>query len=267
MNARRACYPLVLLDSILGETSGIIFSINPSHKSIRSLLFSLLAFASTSSLSAQAATVTLDNGDQITGEVRRLTDSTLTFKSSVFGEVNIPWGSVKTLVADENVLIQLNDGTTVDGKLVLNEDGTVAIDEGRTGQANVLSRQELAALNPPIVDPSMKYSGRLDFGGTFNRGNSQDDQLNVNGELVARTPQHRYTLGVEVNEARSAEIKTTSNRRLLTQYDAFLNEKDYLFANAKLESDELADLDLRTSLGAGYGRQFIDTDISQLSGL
>jgi putative salt-induced outer membrane protein YdiY len=45
-----------------------------------------------------------------------------------------------------------------------------------------------------------------------------------------------------------------------------LSEKNFLFVNAKAESDELADLNLRTSLGAGYGRQFIDTDISALAG-
>jgi putative salt-induced outer membrane protein YdiY len=242
------------------------FSYTFAKKTTRSSIFAFLLSTSFVPLVAQAATVTLNNGDRISGELLQLHDNTLTLRSSVFGEVKIPWGDVHTLTSDEGVSILLQDGTTVRGKIMLKEDDVLAIEPEGGVPVQAVQRQNLAALNPPVVDASMKYSGKLDVGGAFNRGNSIDNQFNIIGELIARSPSNRYTLGLVINEGRALGVTTTSNRRLLTQYDAFLNDKEFLFASARAESDELAGLDLRASLGAGYGRQFFDSDIMKLSG-
>lgn len=239
---------------------------NRSKKPFHSLylLFSIPALFAPSY--GHAAIVTLNNGDQITGELQQLNDGVLTFKSGVFGEVKIPWGNVSKLVSDDGVRIQLNNGAVIEGQISLDESGNVALEDTQPSQPQTLARQDISALNPPILDDSTKYSGKFDLGGAFNRGNSHDDQLHTSGEFVARQPQDRYTLNWEINEAKSAGIKTTSNRRLLGQYDMFLDPKNYLFVNAKAERDELAGLNLRSGAGAGYGRQFLDTDVTKLSG-
>lgn len=217
-------------------------------------------------LPASAAVVTLNNGDQLTGELKQLNDGVLTFKSGIFGEVKIPWGNVSKLVSDDGLRLQLNNGEVVKGKVTLDADGDVAVDNALSSSPQTLTRRDIAALNPPVADDGIKYSGKVDLGGAFNRGNSEDDQLHTSGELVAREPEDRYTLNWEVNEARSAGLKTTSNRRLLGQYDRFLDPKNYMFVNLKAERDELADLNLRSGVGSGYGHQFYDTDILKLSG-
>ncbi|HTH43610.1 MAG TPA: DUF481 domain-containing protein [Oxalicibacterium sp.] len=240
----------------------MIFRCRPARKGAQLVSFCLAAGLYSSS---HAAIVTLNNGDQVSGKLKQLNNGVLLIQSGILGEVKIPWSKVSKLTTDEEVRIQLNDGATVKGKLMLDE-GKIAIEEQTPSQPANLTRQDISALNPPIVDDAFKYSGKIDLGGAFNRGNSEDDQLHSNGELIARSPEDRYTLNWEVNEARSAGIKTTSNRRLLGQYDHFLDKKNYLFVNAKGERDELADLSLRTALGGGYGRQFLDTDITKLSG-
>lgn len=228
-----------------------------------SCLTSLLLIACPS---LHAAVVTLNNGDQVTGELKQLTNGVLVVQSGILGEVKIPWGNVSKLVSDDKVRIRLNDAATVEGKLALTPDGQVAVNRPAGDRPLTLARQDIGALNPPIVDDSVKYSGKIDLGGSFTRGNSEDDQLHTSGQLTARAPKDRYTLNWEINDARSAGIKTTANRRLLAQYDYFLDPKNYLYVNAKGERDDLADLSLRTAVGGGYGRQFIDTDITKLSG-
>lgn len=213
----------------------------------------------------QAATVVLENGDRMTGAIVDLSDNVLTFKSPVFGEVELPWRKVVELKADEGVIVQLKDGSTVKGKVSLNQQDGLVIDQGDLGRSRALKKADVALFNPPVVDRSVKYGARANLGGVFNRGNSEDDALNFDAELIARTPESRYTVAAEVNEAESSGVTTTSNRYLLTQYDAFLSEKDYLFVSAKAEQDKLADLNLRTSLGAGYGYQFIETERAKLS--
>ena len=136
------------------------------------------------------------------------------------------------------------------------------------GQSNPevhIMRSDLARLNPPVIDPSVKYSGRATLGGTFNQGNSSDEMLNLDAELVARTPDKRYAINMAVNEARAFGFTTASRRLLTAQHDIFLSQKNYVFVNARAQSDVLADLNMRTSLGTGYGRQIIENTATKLS--
>jgi len=214
---------------------------------------------------AHAAKAKLSNGDQISGEIVELKDQVLKMKSPVYGEVKIPWAQVAELNADDGVRIQLADGTQLKGQLVLQPNGQVVVAQGGTEPARQLVRADVALLNPPVMDAATKYSGHATVGGIFNRGNSRDDALNVDAELVARAPTNRYTLNAEAHEAKSTGVTTTSNRMLSGQYDKFLTQKDYLFVNAKAQADKQADLTLRSTLGAGYGRQIFETDVKKLS--
>lgn len=215
---------------------------------------------------AQAAVVTLKNGDRITGEVLRMSDGKLVFATTLLGEVTIPWGSVSELESDKNANLQLNDGTLIRGPVTMDDAGLVVVRKNADSQPVTLARENVRAVNPPVDEPRVKYTVRLDVGGTANRGNSSDDQLNLNGEFVAKTIKDRYTLGAEVQEAKSAAERTTSDRRYFAQYDIFLENKNYVLFKAKHQSDPFANLNSRSSLGVGYGYQFIDTHVTQFSG-
>ena len=214
---------------------------------------------------AHAAKLTLDNGDQISGEIVGLQDQLLTLKSPLFGRVKIPWSKVVELRSDDGIRIELADGTQLQGQLVLQPDGRVVVAAKQPIPVVRLMRSDLVRLNPPVIDLSVKYSGRATLGGTFNHGNSTDEMLNLDAEFVARTPDKRYVLNMEVNEARAFGFTTASRRLLAAQHDIFLSQKNYVFVNARAQSDALADLDLRTSLGTGYGRQIIENEQTKLS--
>jgi putative salt-induced outer membrane protein YdiY len=70
---------------------------------------------------------------------------------------------------------------------------------------------------------------------------------------------------MEFNEARAFGVTTSSRRLLTAQHDIFLSQKNYVFVNARARSDVLADLNLRTTLGTGYGRQIIENEEAKLS--
>lgn len=216
-------------------------------------------------LPASAAKLLLNNGDQISGEIVALEEGVLTLKNDVFGQVEVPWQAVVKLEDAKPVRIRLQNGVEVDATLQVNELGAVTIDQGELGVSPPMSKDDIVALNPAYVGPATVYSGRANVGGVFTRGNSEDDVLNIDAEFIARALDSRYTLRAEVNESESGGIKTTARRNLSAQYDAFFSKQDYLFTNIRFERDEFSDLKLRTSLGAGYGRQLWETDISALS--
>lgn len=228
-------------------------------------LAALLATVLFTVLPARAAIVTLANGDRLSGEIVRLADNTLTFRSPIVGEIRIPWEQVQALESEQEATVQLRDGAILAAKLRMENDGRIQLDAGNDGASRSLARDQITALNPPLASPGIHYSGRLNVGGTFNRGNASSNQYSLIGELVVRRKDDRITLGAEFNEAHADGIETASNRWLSMQYDAFLQEKKFLFLNAKFTQDEPAALDLRTSLGAGYGYQFLDSDLAKLS--
>lgn len=212
-----------------------------------------------------SAQLELSNGDRLTGKLVSMADGVVVLESSIFGQVKVPFEQVSALVSDANTTIALKDGSRAVGVIEMTPEGQVLIRDSNVQSSTGLSKADVVAFNPPVVSNKTKYSGRANLGGTFNRGNSDEDTLNLDAELVARTVDSRYTFGIEVNEGSSAGVTTTSNRLLSAKYDAFLTEKDYMFVLLKGESDDLADLNLRSTVGAGYGRQFYETDITNLS--
>lgn len=216
-------------------------------------------------LAVQSAVVVLDNGDRLSGEILDLSGNVLGFKSPIYGELELPWKRVVELISDEAVVVKLIDGTITDGRVNLNAQGMLVIEHGEFEASSFLQKSDVAMFNPPVIDRVLRLEGRASVGGVFNRGNSEDDSLSFDSVIIARTPDHRYTLAAEVNEAESNGMTTTSNRLLSAQYDTFLSEKEYLFINAKGERDQLADLELRSSVGAGYGFQFFETDRAKMS--
>jgi putative salt-induced outer membrane protein YdiY len=216
-------------------------------------------------LHSQAAVVVLDNGDRLSGELVSLSANVLVLKSAIYGELELPWKKVVELSSDDAVVVQLTDGSISHGRVSLSQQGLLVIEPGDLEPSSFLQKSDVALFNPPVIDRVLRLEGRASLGGVFNRGNSEDDSVSFDTEIVARTPDHRYTLAAEVNEAESNGISTTSNRALSVQYDTFLSEKEYLFLNARGERDQLADLELRSSVGGGYGYQFFENDRAKLS--
>lgn len=243
----------------------------PVNTSIKNVSFKRLSVLGVLSISAfvvpnfaSAAKLTLSNGDSVTGKIVSLVNDKLVFKSPVLGEISLKFSDVKSLVGDDGQTIKLSDGRQVVGRLAV-DDQQLTIDQSQLGKSRSLDRSSLVAINPPQPQVGVKYSGRLNVGGSFTRGNSEEDVLNIDGELVARTAESRYTGTLEVNETKTGGVTTTSNQMLGTKYDAFLTEKDFLFVAAKFEADDQLDLNLRTSLGAGYGRQIYENEVTNLS--
>lgn len=208
--------------------------------------------------------VHLSNGDRLSGTVRRMTAGRLVIETSYAGEISIEWQAVARLVTDQPAMVVLADGTSLRGALSSPEDGRlrVAVDELARPATFDLARVE--AVNPP-AEPSVRLSGGLQLSLISTRGNTENDNLALQGELVARTPSSRYTLGALLNEAQEDGRDTASKSTAYLAYDHFLTERWYFNSNARFNEDEFRDLNLRTSLGLALGRQFWERDRSTLS--
>lgn len=129
--------------------------------------------------------------------------------------------------------------------------------------APVLSAEDEENLN--------KWTGSFNAGGTISTGNTARKSGNAAFEATRRSEIDRWSFGASWNYGQDKDLatgaKTTTQRRLggYAQYDYFLSEKSYALANVAGENDLLADLRLRSTVGVGYGYQFIEEEHLKVS--
>jgi len=179
--------------------------------------------------------------------------------------VKLPWNQLRHLESASRVRVQLADGTLLNGQLLAAPDGRARIRVSDLVETAPIPLERVTALNPPLDRDKVKMTGHANLGGTFSRGNTEEDTLHADAEMVARTPSNRYTVGGEVNEASKQGTTTTSNWRLAMKYDHFFKDKRYFYTVGQFESDAQADLNLRTSLGLGAGWQVFEEARRNLS--
>ncbi len=200
---------------------------------------------------AMADEVFLKNGDRITGQVLKKENGTVSLKTAYAGTLIIKWKDVAKISTDSPVEVYMrNETLTVTSVIVAEPQADEAQD--------VIRASDVKYINPPphISGKGILWRGRLNAGYVATDGNTPSEQLNFDGELVARTKKQRYTVGASYLFATDAGVETESRSRGLAKVDHFFNTKWYGNAQVALEKDRFKDLDLRTIAGAGLGYQF-----------
>lgn len=217
------------------------------------------------SAACMADTVVLENGDRLSGAIVRMESTSLWLDTAYAGKIKLPWAQVKQIESDKPVRVRLADGTELDGQLLLGGDRQIRIRIGSLAETAPLGLDRVSAINPPRNPDKTMVKGRVSAGGSLASGNTDARTLYLAGEVVARNPVQRVTLDAELNEASQDGVDTASNWRLGMKYDHFLKERTYLYANTRFDHDSQTDLDLRSTLGLGGGRQIFDRDDLKLS--
>lgn len=229
-------------------------------------------------VSVQADQVTLKNGDRITGQIVKSDGKKLTVKTEFMGAVEIAWDSVVNLVSDQPVYLTLTDNQTVVGKVSSTAD-QFEVQTKETGTVKVM-KTSIAAVrneaeyntwkaevdrlrNPGLLD---LWAGALDVGLSFARGNAEANTFTLAANAVRATP--RDKISVYATSIRSSARKRTERDftpvanaiRGGARYDVNLSSRTFVFGFSDLEFDEFQNLDLRMSLGGGFGYHALKND-------
>jgi putative salt-induced outer membrane protein YdiY len=221
------------------------------------VLFLLWGTSGLASSLSYADTVTLDNGDRLSGRLISLNGETLELATAYAGTLTVSRARLRQISTDEAVQVELGDGTRLDGILKAEGDQLVRLRIGRLAETRPLPLSQVAAINPPDTQRTTRRA-RLALGGSVASGNTDAHSLHLAGEAEARNDVQRTTLDAEINEASQDGVETASNWQLGMKYDYFVAPQTYLYVNTRFEHDSQADLDLRSALGLGAGRQIVD---------
>ncbi len=230
------------------------------------LFFALVLVASLfmtgNSLSDQ---VTLKNGDSLTGKIIKMQGSFLTLETSYAGKLSIKWDQVESIETQQPVKVVLTDDSSFSGVVISGESGNIEVKTQELEKPISFQLPKVKAINPPPPGPAVKVTGNVNLGVVTSKGNTDNQNIHADAELVVRTEKDRFTVGGWYNRTEDNNVKTADSTVVYINYDYFITKKWYFSLNAAGEKDEFKDLDLRTTGGVGVGYQFLETEITNLS--
>ncbi len=199
--------------------------------------------------SARADTITLKNGDRITGENCSAANGKVSLKTGYAEKVELDLAAIENLSFDRPAKVILSDGT----KKEVSEISSAEIAEGKIDK-----------VNPPLpriwgVDVSAGYS--------LNRGNSKAEDASVQFTVmrlikkICRLTAHGEYFHGTAEDQDTGEDDTVTDRGVGSfQADLFLIENGYLYGRTEVSYDKMKDLDRRIDNGLGLGYVVFQTD-------
>ena len=201
----------------------------------------------------------LENGDIITGKMIRMKNQKLVFKTDYAGEIKVDWEKIVKLVVEDSVKVVLKDGSILEGFTGETVQNTMTIKKEKTETPHQFKMAEVKAINP-VVETAVKITTRANVGIAQERGNTDTDNSHLDGEFSARTKKNRFIVGGELNNEKESGITSSDNWKVYGKYNRFVTKQWFIYTFALFENDKFTDLDLRSTLGAGPGYQFFESD-------
>jgi putative salt-induced outer membrane protein YdiY len=223
--------------------------------------------------------VTLQNGDRVSGFIRKADAKGLILKTEFMGEVTVARTAIATLTSDQALYVLLKDGQTLLGTLRPSETGftltskdagtihliAASIDTIRSQpeQAAYLAETERYR-NPGLLD---LWAGAVDLGLSLTSGNSRNTNLSFATQATRETRHDKgsvYMTSVYGRSKIASETKNTAGAtRGGARYEKSVSDRMNLFGFGDLEQDVFQKLGLRMVLGGGLGNYFLKNPRTQ----
>ena len=220
-------------------------------------LLSGLIWVSLASIAA-ADTLTMKNGDTLSGEVVNKSGKLLRFKTTYAGTLEITWSEVRDLQMDELTEVVLDDDFRLQATSVRaggESVGSVGAKDAGIGVA--AERIDKIKPKPWEVGRGGKFTGKVNFAAKLEGGNSEQDEIDTDFELAYRRGKHRFRSHGQLEFDKNDGDTTKQDWFLLGKYDYFFTEHVYFTGTYNVKQEKYADLDLRQFGGPGIGYQFL----------
>ena len=153
---------------------------------------------------------------------------------------------VDSFSTDVPTVLKFSDGTEVTQRVSVLPGGMIQINGGLLGPHPV-SLAMLEAVNPPPV----AWTGSIQAGALFIRGNTFTDSINFGAHLERKTDQDKlafsanYLYGTTKDKTTGVTTTVAENWQTEGLYDYYFTKKFYGFLDAQVSKDRIAFLDLR----------------------
>jgi len=233
----------------------------------RFILSILLACVTFSAQAKRNDVVIMKNGDHLSGEVKKLQDGVLYLDTPYTADsIQLDWLQVESVQSTGSYQIILKNGDHLAGliakvpaKEAPGKDFTVHMDN-----------KEFQAAGRDVVNIESKkpnfwrqLTGSIDFGYDFTSGNSQ---TSLSSDASASYSATNWSTGASFTSSFSGQSAGSHTNLLEIQGTSqrYFSRNSSLLALADFLHSSQQDLQLRTTLGGGYGRYVFRTNRNQL---
>ena len=222
-------------------------------------------FSPINSLAQKTDMVIMNNGDRITGEVKKLEYGLVTFKTDDAGTLSIKWDKIVSLTAKETFEVETEEGNVYFGSLLessLPDTLIVATDLFRfeVDKASVVSII-------PIKNKVLKrLDGSIGVGFSYTKATTLA-QLNFNTGVQYRTRKIGTSISYDANFSTQEEESTTRRQEFSYQFQRFPPGRWFYGVRTGFEQNSELGLDLRFNLGLAGGRNMIQSNRNVLQAL
>lgn len=218
-------------------------------------------------------TVTLKNGDHLTGTVSAIDGQQMTLTTDAAGAIKIKWSSVQAMTTQKAFYVATPDNKTVSGPLTY--DGTNLIVHTSSGDVTVPITQTMVvrstdqqqayekSLHPRLIDD---WAGGLNIGLALARGNSDTTTFNTAFTGDRKTLRDEIKLSVSSIYATSGTSTsgapggvTADEILAAAAYDKNITRRLFAFASGAFTHDALEDLNLQSIYSGGLGWHLINS--------
>ena len=232
----------------------------------RLVVITVLVFVGIPASAKRHDTVVMKNGDQLSGEVKKLENGLLYFDTDyVSGSIQLDWLQVERVQSTGAFQIVLKNGDHLAGSI-----GKVPAGEAPGEDFEVRADSHVTrAAGPDVVNiesqkPNFwrQLTGAVDFGYDFTSGNSQ---TSLSSDASVAYTATTWAAGASFTSSFSGQSQGSKTNLAEIQGfgQRYLSKNSFLMGLGDFLHSSQQGLDLRSTLGGGYGRYWIRTNQNQ----
>jgi putative salt-induced outer membrane protein YdiY len=231
---------------------------------LRNYITLLLILASLASASALAAPrtdiVVLLNGDRLTGEVKQLFRGKLRFKTDTADTIEIQWDKVATVESRQRLQVELANGEQLYGSAEASPvSGQLQLKDGPDSKPVSLPLISIVQIHP--IDQGTRLArldGYLTGGYNYTKANHLQEFV-FTGGLSTTQERHRWSVDASTAVTTQDGANDTQRFDVTGQFRRFLAQRWFWQGTLEFASNDELGLDLRTALGAAFGRYLLQS--------
>jgi len=202
--------------------------------------------------------IILFNGDKITGEIKEMQTGLLKLSTDNLSTIYIEWDKITEIHADKIFEVELTDGRIYYGSFQPSEKKGMIFLKGVTLENDLYLKYivRITRIRESFWDILQGY---IKMGVSYTKSNKVGE-LSYGTDVIYTTKSQRSELLLNSNFSGSEGNPTSSNNNVSFSYNKFLTHKWFWGGIAIAEQNSELGLNLRTTLGAAIGNDFLQNN-------
>jgi hypothetical protein len=223
----------------------------------------IMFFACDSLASGKIDTIYFQNGDRMSGEVKSLANNYLQFSTHDAKTIQVEWEKLDSVKILNSMRVLLEDGRVFYGKILPCGEVNKCFLWPTVGDVRKFDLHEIVVLSPLEEKFVDRLKGSISSGFSYTKSNDLM-QLNINGSVNYVANKNSMELSYDGNFTTQDTISSNQHQNAGVTMQRLLKRNWFLVSKLSLETSSEQQLDLRTSFGAGGGKNLIHSNRSTL---